>query len=73
MGQFLDYGDYQFIEKWVAAMGSAGSLLLILSDLLPAFYSNSKGDRRRPRSLKFLDRKVMKRVQEMHFRAVDMD
>lgn len=69
-GLFLGYEDYELINSWLTAAGSADSLLVILSDVLPRFFE-SRRDRRHPPSLKGVDRRVIKRISETRLRAVD--
>jgi hypothetical protein len=61
-GQVLPYTDYAIIEEWVAASASPDDLLVILSDLLPAHFSPEQRRGSKPRSLKALRRKVLKKV-----------
>lgn len=43
-GHFLAYQDYELIKGWLkAANDDADHLLLILSELLPAYFQKSRG------------------------------
>lgn len=49
-GCFLPYGDYEIVGKWLKRVeGDVDELLLVLSEVLPDYYSSksSSGNRRR--------------------------
>jgi len=56
-GHFLPYDEHRIINKWLAAADDADTLLLILADLLPPFYTKAQ-NRTHPPSLSRLDKKV---------------
>jgi hypothetical protein len=60
-GHFLPYTDHEIITRWLAAAGNSDQLLVILSDILPEFYSKTPS---RPRSLKLVNKKVLRRINE---------
>ena len=62
-GLLLPYDEYELIGQWLGAAGSVDELLLVLSDILPDHYRSDPGEhRRRPRSLKGLHRRILKRL-----------
>jgi hypothetical protein len=62
-GLLLPYDEYEIIGQWLAASTSVDELLLILSDILPGYYrSEFPEKRRRPKSLKSLHRRILKRI-----------
>jgi hypothetical protein len=63
VGQALPYTDYEIIEEWLAAAATADDLLLVLSDILPEFFSGEK-KRSKPRSLKGARKKVLRKLKE---------
>lgn len=65
-GHVLPYDDNQLISTWLKAAASPDELLLVLSELLPKHYGDSTGGPTRP--LRFLHRKVMKKIKEMALR-----
>lgn len=68
-GVTLPYNDYRVIETWLETIGrDHDSLLLILADLLPAYYAKKKG-RVKP-SLKGIDRSVRSRIKSLAIRHV---
>jgi hypothetical protein len=62
-GHFLPYDDHRIIERWLELMPDVNSLLLILSDLVPAYYARA-AERTQPPSLLRLDKKV-RRILEV--------
>ena len=43
-GHFLAYEDHDIVKNWVAAAGrDTDRLLLILNDILPAYFEKQKG------------------------------
>ena len=63
-GLFLPYDEYEIIGSWLSLAGSPDSLLLILSDLLPKYFAfDSDCESRRPRSLKSLNNRVVRRLK----------
>lgn len=72
-GHFLPYDEHRLIGRWLKAAGNdVDVLLLVLSDIVPAFYEKASA-RSQPPSLLILDRKVSKileaRNQRSQFRS----
>ena len=61
-GHGLPYDDYITINQWIKASPSTDHLLMILSDLVPAYYSKSRAKFNRPCSLNGLKNKVLKEL-----------
>ena len=67
-GHFLPYEDNQLIETWIKAAPTLDDLLLILSELLPPYFSSQGKKRPPPRSLKGIHAKVLKGLREQTMR-----
>ncbi len=61
-GHSLPYDDYITINQWIKAAPSTDHLLMVLSDLVPTYYSNSRAKFNRPCSLNGLKNKVLKEL-----------
>lgn len=61
-GICLAYHEYQLVSEWLVACGDVDQLLLILSDILPDYFSPSTTGRRK--SLQGVHRLVMSRVRD---------
>lgn len=59
-GLFLPYQDYQIIEEWLGALSNVDELLMVLSEVLPPFFS---GDNK-PRSLTGCRKLVLSRLKD---------
>jgi hypothetical protein len=66
-GLFLPYQDYQVIEEWLASSCDADGLLLVLADVLPAFFERGAGQGR-PRGLSGCHRLVLSRLKDQAMR-----
>ena len=66
-GHFLPYLDYQVIEEWIAVATDADDLLLVLSDVLPNFYSG-RDDGSKPKPLTSARRLVLSRLKDRAMR-----
>lgn len=62
-GPVLPYTDYEVIDEWIAAERDIDQLLLVLGDVLPAYFDPAARSTRKPRSLKGARRQVMKRLR----------
>ena len=60
-GTVLPYSEYQYIDAWLK-LGAEDDLLLILDDILPRLYANSKA-RAYPASLSKIDRQVQAKLK----------
>lgn len=61
-GHGLPYDDYITINLWMKASPTCDHLLMILSDLVPAYYAKSRAKFNRPSSLNGLKNKVLKEL-----------
>ena len=61
-GHSLPYDDYITINQWLRSAPSAEHLLMVLSDLIPKYYSTSRAKFNRPTSLNGLKNKVLKEL-----------
>ncbi len=61
-GHCLPYHDYEILKEWLeASAGDHDRLLLILSDILPAYFD--KPNRSQPPDLKGLRKKVLRLIK----------
>ena len=63
-GHVLPYADYEVIADWLAAASDPDQLLVVLSDVLPAFFDPTARTTAKPRSLRSLRRRVLKKLKE---------
>lgn len=63
-GTFLQYDDYQIIDEWVGLAPDVDHLLLVLSDILPTYFSAKRSGASKSRSLKAARKKVVTKLQE---------
>ena len=63
-GTFLQYDDYQIIDEWVGIAPDIDHLLLVLSDILPSYFSSQRSGATKARSLKAARKKVLTKLQE---------
>lgn len=73
-GLFLPYQDYQIVEEWLAISKDADDLLLILSDVLPAYFDHdvapdSSVKRSQARGLGGVRRLVLSRIKDRAMRG----
>lgn len=65
-GLILPYEDHELVQNWLKLSQDHTSLLVILSELLPAFFEKSD----RPMPLRFVDKKVRQKMREYRLREV---
>ena len=63
-GHFLPYSDHEVIKNWIDHAPDADTLLSILDEVLPEFYSKHQ-DKSCPPELRLLDTKVKKRLKDV--------
>jgi hypothetical protein len=67
-GNILPYTDYECIGAWLKELSNdSDQLLLILSEILPNYFSPEKPNNKR-RNLKGVDKSVFKAIKEMKMR-----
>ncbi|MEZ4741325.1 MAG: hypothetical protein R3B45_02575 [Bdellovibrionota bacterium] len=63
VGHMLPYSEYNLIELWLRELADADLLLLVLSEILPAYFENARRSGR-TLSLKGIHKKVMQTARE---------
>jgi hypothetical protein len=64
-GHCLPPGEVSLIQEWLLSARNSDDVILALDDFLPSLYD---GERTVPVSLKRIDRKMRRRIQELNER-----
>lgn len=63
-GHFLPYSDHEIIKSWIETAPDTQTLLGVLDEVLPEFYSKHQ-DKNCPPELKGINRKIKKRLRDV--------
>ena len=68
-GHFLPYLDYGVVEDWVKASADVDELLLVLSEVLPGFFT-PQSEGAKPRALTGARKLVLRRLKDRAMRQI---